>query len=149
MRKLALMVLLVLMGCSGAPAQKIEKVEELPPPDLSTRPFGVASEFLSSLQSHKYAAAQRLLSQRLASEVTTADLESRMRGFQSGHPELLEQLQVSREQLLDRRGVVEIRPASADLASKPTWKLWFQKQSGKWRIYAIEGEPFPAVDYRR
>lgn len=149
MRKLAIMVLLVLMGCSGAPAQRVEKVEELPPPDLSTRPFGVASEFLTALQNQKYAQAQRLLSRRLASELTTADLESRMRGFQRRDPELIEQLQVSREQLLDERGMVEIRPVSADLASQPTWKLWFVKEGGKWRIYAVEGQPFPALDYRR
>lgn len=136
---LILFLIALCLGCSGsAGPAPVRRSPEEPPPDLSTRPFGVAQQFLAFLAERKYAQAQALLSQGLRAQITTADLESRMRGFRG-----LEKLIVSRERVQDKRGVVEVRAAQADPSSPPVWRMQFVQELAGWRIDSVDGAPFP------
>ncbi|MCE7869620.1 hypothetical protein DYH09_04485 [bacterium CPR1] len=136
----AIVLFCLLTGCSAPTARPTDGPAEVPPPDLSDRPFGLAHGFLELAKKDQFKPAYAFLSESARGRVSEITFETELRGFRTGHSQELAQARVLTEVIRGDKARVTLGRQTED--PETVWTLLFALKGGKWVIVSAAGGPF-------
>lgn len=147
-KKLVLLVLLVpvlcLAGACSAPEVPVnQKTDEkfIPPPDISRRPFTIASEFLDNVKAKNYEKAYAALSVDAKMGVTLKNFEEGMeRYFSMASTKSVYVTRVVVDERVSGNSAI-IQVADSKYPDAPPWIWEFEKTRAGWKIRSLDLPP--------
>lgn len=136
----AMVLFCLLTGCSAPPALPTDGPSEVPPPDLSSRPFGLAHSFLDLVQKDNFKQAYGFFSESAQGRVSEITFETELRGFRTSHSQELAQARVLTEVIRGEKARVTLGRQTE--APETVWTLLFARKGGQWVIVSAAGGPF-------
>ncbi len=136
----AIVLFCLLTGCGAPTARPTDGPSEVPPPDLSSRPFGLAHNFLELAQQDKFKQAYAFLSESARGRVSEITFETELRSFRTSHSQELAQARVLTEVIRGEKARVTLGRQTED--PETVWTLLFARKGGKWVIVSAAGGPF-------
>jgi hypothetical protein len=133
-------ILCLLTGCSAPTARPTDGPAEVPPPDLSSRPFGLAHTFLELVQKDQFKQAYPYFSDSARGRVSEITFETELRSFRTSHSQELAQARVLTEVIRGEKARVTLGRQTED--PDTVWTLLFARKGGKWVIVSAGGGPF-------
>lgn len=136
MRRLILLACLA-VGCGAPPPAPSSGPSELPPPDLSKRPYGEAAVFLELVRTGNIKGAHACFLPGRVSEYT---FESELKAYRKAHA-----TELGRARILTER----VRGKRARVVVSPSWVLLYSQQpDGTWKLESCSGGPFGGPDIK-
>lgn len=136
----AVVVFCLLTGCGAPPSGPTDGPADVLPPDLSNRPFGLASKFLELVQQGNVKQAYGFYSESGRGRVSEITFETELRAFGTSHGRELSQARVLTEVIRGEKAQVTLGRQSEGPES--VWTLLFANKGGTWVIVSAAGGPF-------
>lgn len=145
----AALALCLLTGCGGTSdsAQPGTGPSDIPPPDLSKRPWGAGQQFLSAVKSGDVKRAYGQYSASARGRVSEYTFESELKSYRVNNGKELARVQVLTELVRGDRARV-VLGVGDDI--KNGWVLYYKKDlDGNWKLESSAGGPFGAPELEK